>query len=88
MLVTIFFVIVVPESPKWLYTWERFEESKENLVHVAEYNSLPDEKITRIKSLTFDLEQLEKQKSLMLDKESGDNVMSIKDIQSQISKRR
>lgn len=51
VLVTIFFVIVMPESPKWLYTWERYEESKENLVHVAEYNSLPESKITRIKAL-------------------------------------
>ena len=25
ILVTIFFAIVLPESPKWLYTWEHFD---------------------------------------------------------------
>lgn len=56
VLVTIFFLIVVPESPKWLYTWERYEESRDNLVHVAEYNSLPETKVNRIKGLVYDLE--------------------------------
>jgi len=53
-------LIVVPESPKWLYTWEHFEESKEVLTYVGKSNSLPENKINRIKALTFDLEQLEK----------------------------
>lgn len=60
VLVTIFFLIVVPESPKWLYTWEHFEESREVLTYVGENNSLPESKVNRIKALTFDLEQLEK----------------------------
>ena len=60
IVVTIFFAIVVPESPKWLYTWEHFDESKENLAYVGKSNGMQEERVARIRNLTFDLEQLEK----------------------------
>lgn len=44
VLITIYFLIVVPESPKWLYTFFRFDESKENLKYVASFNGLPESK--------------------------------------------
>lgn len=48
VLVAIFFMILVPESPKWLYTFDRYETSRENLVFVAKVNGLPEDKVTRI----------------------------------------
>ena len=56
ILVTIFFAIFVPESPKWLYTWEQFDESKENLAYVGKSNGMQEERVGRIRNLTFDLE--------------------------------
>lgn len=60
VLITIYFIICVPESPKWLYTFFRFDESRENLRYVASFNGLPESKQERIKNLKFDLELLEK----------------------------
>jgi len=60
ILTTIYFAIVVPESPKWLYTWHRYDEAREHLVYVASFNGLPENKQGKIKSLRFDLELLEK----------------------------
>lgn len=46
----------MPESPKWLYTWEQFDESKENLAYVGKSNGMQEERVARIRNLTFDLE--------------------------------
>jgi len=59
VLVTIFFWVVVPESPKWLYTWEHFQDSREVLEYVGNYNSLPESKLNRIRNSKFDLELLQ-----------------------------
>ena len=48
VLTTAYFGIFVPESPKWSYTWQRFDESRENLRYVAKFNSLPESKQERI----------------------------------------
>ena len=42
---TLYLLIFVPESPKWLYTWKRFDESKEVLTKVAKYNAVDEDKI-------------------------------------------
>ena len=60
ILVTIFFLTYVPESPKWLYTWKFFNDSRDNLAYVGKQNSLPENKLARIRRITFDVEILEK----------------------------
>lgn len=60
ILITVYFMIWVPESPKWLYTFFKYDESRENLRYVASFNGLPENKQERIKNLKFDLELLEK----------------------------
>ena len=60
VLTTAYFGIFVPESPKWSYTWQRFDESRENLRYVAKFNSLPESKQERITKSLFDIEILEK----------------------------
>lgn len=35
-----YFIIAVPESPKWLYTWNKYEKAKEYLAYVAWFNGL------------------------------------------------
>jgi MFS family permease len=60
ILITIYFAAAVPESPKWLYTFFRFDESREKLKYVAGFNSIPDKKRDRISRLKFDLEELQK----------------------------
>lgn len=45
ILATVYLVIWVPESPKWMYTWKRFEEAKEVLKKVAIYNAVDEDKI-------------------------------------------
>lgn len=56
VLVTIFFWIVVPESPKWEYTFYEYDDAREHLYYVAGFNSLPESKLNRVKNLKFDLE--------------------------------
>ena len=49
-------VISLPESPRFLYSKERFDESKEALAHVASYNGVKDYKQENFK---FDAEVVE-----------------------------
>lgn len=51
VLCLIYLIFVVPESPKWLYIKERFEEARNNLVYVAHFNFLSDSSIRRLKKL-------------------------------------
>ena len=43
ILATTYIVSVIPESPKWLYTWENFDESREVLSFVARFNAVTPE---------------------------------------------
>lgn len=70
ILTTIYYAVFVPESPKWLYTFFRFDESREHLQYVASFNGLPEAKQERIKNSKFDLELLEKQKQILEEKAS------------------
>jgi hypothetical protein len=47
---TAYILFVVPESPKWLYTWKNFEECRENLGFVARFNAATDEVQDEIKN--------------------------------------
>tara|TARA_B110000285_G_scaffold220634_1_gene272624 strand:+ start:718 stop:867 length:150 start_codon:yes stop_codon:yes gene_type:complete len=42
-LATAYILFVIPESPKWLYTWKDFDKAKENLGIVARYNAATEE---------------------------------------------
>ena len=45
ILSTLYIIIWIPESPKWMYTWKRFGEAKQILAKVGEYNGVDKEKI-------------------------------------------
>ena len=55
----IFFWVFVPESPKWLYAFGRYQESKSIMRMVASANSKPEEKLQRFDKMRFDLEVLD-----------------------------
>ena len=38
MLTTIYVIIFVPESPKWLYSQGRYDESRDSLYKIAVFN--------------------------------------------------
>ena len=73
----IFFWLVVPESPKWLYTWFKFDEARDELGYVSRFNYVKKIYQDRIAKLQFDIEILKEQ---VIDNE--------RDKKSQISKRR
>lgn len=39
----IYLTIVAKESPKWLYIWKRYPESKDSLEYVAKFNGVDEE---------------------------------------------
>jgi len=43
ILATTYIVSVIPESPKWLYTWKNFDESRKVLNFVARFNGVSSE---------------------------------------------
>ena len=45
ILATTYIVYVIPESPKWLYTWKNFGKSREILAYVAKFNGVDKETI-------------------------------------------
>jgi len=47
VLATTYIVSVIPESPKWLYTWKNFDQSKEVLTFVAKFNGVNPEIIEK-----------------------------------------
>ena len=46
-------MFVVPESPKWLYTWKDFAKARENLGFVARYNATTEEAQNEIANAKF-----------------------------------
>ena len=99
ILTFIYFLILVPESPKWQYIRGLFPKSRQNLAYVGDFNGLPESKLSRIKRLRFDLEVLEQklQSVISLEQEQAARdlederlslQMSIVDLRSQISRRR
>jgi len=42
-----YFYFVVPESPKWLYTWKRFDEARQVLKYIASFNGVDLEEYER-----------------------------------------
>jgi hypothetical protein len=41
---TIYMVLVIAESPKWLYTWKNYAEAREILSGVARFNAVEEKK--------------------------------------------
>ena len=50
----LYFLIMVPESTKWQYTWEQYDEAKKSLVMIAKYNGNDQKKLDHIKNAVFD----------------------------------
>jgi hypothetical protein len=44
-------LLLVPESPKWQYTWFYYNESIKNLKYVGKFNGLTDEKLRKISKI-------------------------------------
>lgn len=59
-LVISYYIFLFPESPKWLYANQKYDDSRENLAYVANFNSLSERRVERIKRLQYDLEVLER----------------------------
>jgi len=59
-LTALYYLIWVPESPKWLYTWRKYKEARDVLTFVAGWNAVDDEKIEEIKKMEFDKERKER----------------------------
>lgn len=57
LIALLYYIFVVPESPKWLYTWKRFQEAKDVLARVARFNFVDQNQINEIKTLKFDAEE-------------------------------
>lgn len=94
-----YFLVLVPESPKWQYIKGQFNRSRGNLAYVGKFNGLPETKLSRIRKIRFDIEVLEQKlqsvKSLEQDRpainledERLSRQMSINDLQSQISRKK
>jgi hypothetical protein len=45
IIATTYIVAVIPESPKWLYTWKNFDQSRGVLAYVARFNGVDQEVI-------------------------------------------
>ena len=54
--IALYYMFVMPQSAKWLYTWLRFQESREVLQYIAKYNMTDDEVQEEFKTLKFDAE--------------------------------
>lgn len=52
----LYYIIAVPESPKWLYTWLKFDECREVLYYVARFNNIPKEDAKKKTDFKFDAE--------------------------------
>ena len=57
--VAIYFGVLVPESPKWNYGQKMFQQAREILVYVANFNRMPPQKSERISNSKFDIEIIE-----------------------------
>jgi hypothetical protein len=68
----IYYAFIVPESPKWLYTWLRFDETRNVLKYVARYNLILKDETEKRMKFKFEaevdgmmLEQSQNQKSVV-----------------------
>ena len=57
-IVLFYMLLLVPESPKWQYTWFYYNESIKNLKYVGKFNGLQRKQTDRIKKIKFDIEML------------------------------
>jgi MFS family permease len=56
----IYYLILVPESPKWLYIDFQFDRARSALREVADFNGISDKELENLGKLTFDIEVLQK----------------------------
>ena len=76
-----YFVLLVPESPKWLYTWYKYDDAKACLAYVASFNCHRDRRIRHLKELKFDLEVLDEMSAYVKsigDEERAEDLKSVR----------
>lgn len=52
----LYFIIFVPESPKWSYTQEDADEARGTIIYVAHYNGIPKRQQDKLKEMKWDFE--------------------------------
>lgn len=67
MIAAIYFLAAVPESPKWQYINDKFDEARESLLFVGKFNGLSDRRMSRLRKLIFDIEVMQKLKNMEAD---------------------
>jgi len=60
----LYFWIFVPESSKWLYTWQQYDNSKKSLSYIAKANGNKEKRLNHINNLVFDAETVGKDDSI------------------------
>ena len=46
-------VLVIAESPKWLYTWKNFQQAREILGGVARFNAVEETELEKLANSKF-----------------------------------
>ena len=62
----LYFWIFVPESSKWLYTWQQYDNSKKSLSYIAKANGNKEKRLNHINNLVFDAETVGKDDSIVI----------------------
>jgi hypothetical protein len=70
IIIALYYIIIVPESPKWLYTWQHYPQAKEVLRYVAKFNLVEESEADVIMNKKFDTEVVKKESK---EKEGKDN---------------
>lgn len=65
-LCSLYYVLVVPESPKWFYTWNQYDEAREVLGEVSRFNAVEQSQQEVIKAIKFDTELMKRDEVVSL----------------------
>jgi MFS family permease len=74
----LYFIIVVPESPKWQHAWERYSEARTGLRYVASFNGAPKRQQEKLGRLRFAGEKLKEARDQIDDKSNpGEDLAEV-----------
>jgi hypothetical protein len=65
VLTILYMILLVPESPKWLYTWGYYDEARSSLQEVANFNGVAKRQKEKLGRLKFGAEKLKEVKDQM-----------------------
>lgn len=51
---TLLYIIFIPESPKWLYTWSHYQRAREVIRDIAKFNSSEPRRQRKLETLKYD----------------------------------